>query len=133
MKTKDKERGSLLLEALLSVMVLSVSLSVIVQSMTSALRAIRYSADYTAALTALEDQMFDLMEGGFLETGSSQKQLADPDAAYQYFLEADPFQETSPGGIQKVSAQIQWKSGRRQNRIVLKTYSLGSDVKKKQE
>jgi type II secretory pathway component PulJ len=132
----NEKRGSILLEVLLSVVILSVGLTAMIQSMTSALRAGRYSTDYMIALTAMEDNMFDLLEEGFVGTGSSQRQAGDPYGDYRYFLEAEPLDDTSPGGIQEVSAGILWKRGKRQNRIVFKTYgfaepavSLGSDRK----
>ena len=59
--SKKNRRGSILLEALLSVVILSVSMTVIIQSMTSSLRAMEYSANYTMAIVLLENKIIDLI------------------------------------------------------------------------
>ena len=55
------KRGSLLLEVLLSIVILSTSVTVIIQAMTSSLRAMAYSVQYAKIANVLENEMIDLI------------------------------------------------------------------------
>ena len=55
------KRGSILLEALLSVLIISVSITTIIQSMVSSLRATVFSVDYSKATLLMENKMNDLI------------------------------------------------------------------------
>ena len=63
---KLQKRGSFLVEVLLTVVILSVSLTIIIQSLVSSLRAISYSANYSSAILSAENKMFELLQQAHL-------------------------------------------------------------------
>lgn len=60
LKLKTKERGSMLLEALLSTIILSASITIIIYSMISSLRASKYTADHSVALILTDNKINNL-------------------------------------------------------------------------
>ena len=84
---KDR-RASLLVEALLAVMILSVSITLIIRSMTSALSSAKTGAKYTVSLFLLDDRMFEFMRALFIPPGySDQGSFKSPFEDYEYFVE----------------------------------------------
>ncbi len=122
MMNKKNIKGSLLLEALLAVVILSVSLTLIIQSMTSSLRASVYGADYTLAIILLENKMFELLNKG-LPSSSERETIEVPFSSNSYHFSADARPLSSPGSkIKEVDAALTWNSGKRKNNISLTTY-----------
>ncbi|HBR14541.1 MAG TPA: hypothetical protein DD723_03225 [Candidatus Omnitrophica bacterium] len=120
-----RNKGSLLLEGLLSVAILSFAVTLIIQAMTSSLRAILYSADYTTALVLGEDKMFDLLKDGFIESGLRQEgKFSSPYNRFQYALKADPHQEDGENGFNDVTLDVFWGKEKRKNHVVVRTYFL---------
>ena len=147
MKMLSDKKGSLLLEALLSVVILSVSLTVIIQSLTTSLRAVTYSSDYTTALFLIDNKMFDLIRKGFIEKDLNEEgQFPQPFDKFQYTVKAEGGQvhktmmgkktkknvtittgeiaEGETNIINKVNLTIQWGSDKRKNSISVDTYLL---------
>ena len=120
---KNKKRGSLLLEAILSIVILSISITVIIQSMTSTLRANMYSSDFTQAILLGENKIVELIQKGFVESGLREKgEFEDSHLQYKYFLMTDPAQTTGKDKINFVDLDVTWKSGSKVNKIKLETY-----------
>ncbi len=125
--SRRSEKGFFLVEVLLSVVILSVSLTLIIQSMTSALRSSAFAGDHTTALMILENKMFDLFEKGFVETGlKKEEQIPRPYDRYWYFLDVKPAGEKNERRLHEVDAVLTWKSGKRQNRVAFQTYLPGA-------
>ena len=115
-------KGSLLLEALLSVVILSVSLTLIIQSMTASLRASVYGADYTLGTLILENKMFGLMTKG-LPQPSETETIEFPFSANPYHFLAKARPAAGPKSkIKEVDIGLTWNSGKRKNNISLTTY-----------
>lgn len=120
-------KGSLLLEALLSIVILSVSVTVVIQSMASSLRAAVYSVDYTKALFLLEDTMFGLMQEGFITPGiSEERTYPAPNEKFRYVLKTEPNDEPGQENINKVELSVLWETKRRESAIKLETYILNA-------
>ena len=121
-------KGSILLEALLSTVILSVSITIIIQSMTASLRAAKYSSDYTAALLLMDNKMSSLMSGGSIESGMrEEKNFNEHDQRYGYLLTTKNFDDNEHEYLNEIDVQVFWKSGRKKNRIFFKTYLLASE------
>ncbi len=58
--SRNKDQGSILIEALLSTVILSVSITIIIHSMISSLRAEKYAADYSLALILTDNKVNNL-------------------------------------------------------------------------
>jgi len=63
-RTVDKA-GSLLIEALMAMVILSVSLTLIIQSLVSSLKAATYSTDYAKAMFLVDNKVFELTKDKF--------------------------------------------------------------------
>lgn len=121
------DKGSVLVEVLLAVMILGVGLTWVIQSMAASLRVSRQSPDYTTALILLENEMTGLMrEKTIASDFALQKHFPAPDDRYTCSLTARPASVDEAGRINEVTAQIFWKSGRRNNKITLKTFLLNA-------
>ena len=136
MKKKKKfssigHKGILLIEILLVVVILSVSLVLIINSLMSSLRATAISSSYTRAIFALDNKMFDLvlkrhMASSFYESGNCDK----PFEIYQYLIETK--EASSPSGqdvkgINEVHASVQWPLGKKQKKIKAITLLLDEE------
>lgn len=118
-------RGSLLVEVLLSVVILSTALTLMIQSMTASLRAIQYGAGYTTALILLDNQMCELLSKGAIQAGLREtKELTgagDSLTTYRYSLQTASLDDAADKGINQVDATVTWRSGKRDNTLGLTT------------
>lgn len=120
----DKE-GSVLVEVLLAVVILGTGLTWVIQSMTASLKVSRQSPDYTTALIFLENEMTALMREQTIASDLAQeKRFPAPDDKYSCSFTARPASLEEAEAINEVTAQIFWKTGRRNNKIVVKTFLL---------
>ena len=120
------QRGSLLIEVLVSVVILSTALTFIIQSMTASLRAIQYGAGYTTAIILLDNQMCDLLRKGTSRPGSREtKSLAGPAGSpdvYRYSMRAGHWDDAADKGINQLDAAVAWRSGKKDNQITVTTF-----------
>lgn len=122
---KSVKKGSVLIEALLSVVILSVSITFIIQSMMASLRATMYVGDYTTAIFLMENKMTELLQKKYTqapltETGTVSDQLKD----YQYSVKAESIDASEEHGVDDVQVEMFWQSGKKENRITVNTYVL---------
>ncbi|MBI3617246.1 MAG: hypothetical protein HY210_03400 [Candidatus Omnitrophica bacterium] len=126
MKINFSKSGSLLIEVLLSVVILSTALTLMIQSMTASLRAIQYGAGYTTALILLDNQMCELLRKGAIQTGLREaKELTragDSLTTYRYSLQTASLDDAAGKGINQVDATVAWRSGKKDNAIGLTTF-----------
>lgn len=121
----------LLLEALLTIVILSGTLSVLVESLVSGLRATLVDADYTKAAWLAENKMFDLLVKKTIAP-DHQEQGIFPDFSekYHYAITTQP-REIAPKFISsEVALKVFWPSGRK-NREVSDIVCLLSVAKEK--
>lgn len=119
-------RGSLLIEVLLSVVILSTALTLMIQSLTASLRALQYGAGYTTALILLDNQMGELLRKGTVKPGLREtKDLIDPGgstALYHYSLRTEPSDIAVDKTINQLDATVTWRSGKKDNQIAVTTF-----------
>jgi Tfp pilus assembly protein PilV len=127
-------RGSILLEVLLAITILSVSVTLVIQAMTSSLRATRFSSDTTIALFLLENKMTELIQAGGIKAGLSQTgKFSDPYNDYRYLIKTQqkPAPEVSEGSVGEVEAiheltlEISWNRGKKEKSVSAVTYLFG--------
>ena len=112
------QRGSLLLEALLSVVILSVSIALIIQSMTAGMRAAVYSQEATIALVKLENFLTESKSG-------ATSQSAPPEDAL-FILDSS---ESTEDQLKRLDSSVRWKSGSKIASIAVSSYSYAPDKK----
>lgn len=107
----------------MSVVILSVSITMIIQSMTASFRAMTYSGQYTAALVLLENKMTGVVREGFINAGLEEDgDCPEPYGRYRYSLRTSPSEEQE--NINEVNLGIEWTAGKRKSRLGLTTYLL---------
>ena len=112
----DKSKGSILLEALLSVVILSVSITLVIQSLTSSLRATKYGSQYTQASFMLDNHMIELLNQGV------QKQEATSQEGFSFITEHSNPENIENPFIEYIQADIQWSLGSKEKRLIVVTY-----------
>ena len=122
-----RPKGSLLIEALLAVVILSTSITIIIQSMTASLRASDASKSYSLALILLENNMYDLIQQGFIDSNlRKQGNFPEPYEQYKYELETTPYDGVEGNHLNTVNLKVSWVSGRKNNAIIVQSYLFNS-------
>ena len=121
-------RGSFLLEAILSVVILATCITIVIQSLVSSLRAIVYGRDYTRAILLAEGKMLELIQQGFIDDNFKEEgEFLEPQSRYGYIVEAQT-QDGLKTNLNKVNVGVHWKSGSRKSQINLETFLLSSSA-----
>ena len=115
------QKGSLLLEALLSVVILSVSISVMIETMTASLRSTVYSADYTKVIISLENQMVAYLE----QTGGSHSlEQERADDKFQYSVKTSSLDKEDQKNLEQVKIEALWNTKGKNNILSVDSYHL---------
>lgn len=122
-KLLNNKKGILLIEVFLGVVIISVSLTMIIKSLMTSIRATVFSEDYTKASIILDNLFFDLMvapDASLLST-YQEKDCDKPFEVYQCQVTSDSSLDgKGQEGLEKVqgiSAAVSWSSGRNRKRI----------------
>ena len=123
-KIKKQNKGSLLIEAILAVVILGTSLTVIIQSLSSAVRANVVTFEYLTATTLLENKMFGLIKDGFIKRNIKEEQpFMEPFEKYRGLIETkEAASVPKPSQLNEVNLNVSWDSGRRTNVLSVITY-----------
>ena len=123
-------KGILLMEALLAVVILSVGIVAIIQSLLSSLRSVVFHGNYTQAALLTDNKMFDLLEKrGVNDSTAESDHFPAPFDNFDYQVEAVP-EEQNPA-IEQVSVNISWGSKKGKN-FKATTYLFAAMEEKKQ-
>ncbi|MFC1510606.1 hypothetical protein ACFL49_02995 [Candidatus Omnitrophota bacterium] len=113
-------RGALLMEVLLAVVILSVSLTLIVQSLASSLRATVYSLNYAKAAFLADNKMFDLFQASLgFEEGVGVRHFDPPFDAYRYQLHQEGLKDNPK--LSMVRLDVLWGEEERERIFSLET------------
>ena len=127
-KRRKSEDGALLMEALLAVVILSVSLTLIIQSLMTSRRASVYSRDYSIAGYLLESKMFELVQQRWIEAPFEEEGVfSEPYGDYQYRIEAVSLDagKTDEQGLNEVKVEVSWPRGNKRRTFSVATYLMG--------
>ena len=125
--TKNKIAGVVLLEAVVSVVILAVSMTVLIESLTAAYKATVINATYIQALNLLENQMSLLTRTPFLESElSPSRRFPPPNDNFEYTEEAAQSPLDPSGQLQDLKISLKWKTGSKENKISMTTSLLKS-------
>ena len=122
--TKNR-KGSLLVEVLLSVVILSVSITVIIQAMTVSLRSMVYSADYTTAMIVLENKMVSVIDKPLGDENAAQALNLEPPSSWRYSIDLHPATDhNSSSQLEEVNSKVEWDKKGKHHQLSLATYQL---------
>ncbi len=127
----NRNQGFVLLEILLTVVILSGSLVLIIQSMTATLKAARETQNYMTALFLAEDKLNDLIQKKKIPVDLTEsKEFPEPNDKYSYILttkrmdfieipeDLDPYVDK----INEVNLQLSWLRGQKVKTFHVVTY-----------
>ena len=119
-------KGAFLLEALLIVVILSISLTTITGSLVTSLRANVYGAHYSTAVILAENKLFQLMKdmkvrNSFTEEGSFEQ----PFDRYRYKITSKEVElKKRFDSISRVDVDVSWRTGRKEGGLSVATFLL---------
>lgn len=116
-------RGVLLLEAIFAIVILVVTLSVIIESLVSGLRASVLAADYSKALILTDNVMAGLLESHTIDPSfPMESDFPEPNQQYRYDLKTDIAQEDTQNNLTQAYLTVSWNSGRKKHDVSLVTW-----------
>ena len=129
-KSLDNTRGSLLLEALLATVILSVSITIIIHTMVSTLRSMTDSARYTMIVNLLENKMIELIQSDSDLIGKTEDDFfPEPNNEYRYSLITSSPQAIDSEYISEARIKVSLDTGRRTKNVELTTYIFNENQK----
>ena len=122
--------GFFLVEVLLVIVILSVSLTLIVQSLLANLRVIKYNKEFSQAITLIENKMNDVLSADALGILLKDDFSQSEDKSYEYDVKEEVIDGDDKTFLKEIKVGISWKQGVRTHGLSLVTYSF---VDKKNE
>lgn len=122
LRRQKRNKGYLLLEAVATIAVIAIGLTVILRSFASSFRASKVSQEYFTAASFLKDKMWTLEEKARREGGLEESETSEniPDSGYVMEIRVKRLSETDP--LNEVRAGVTWKSGNRDEKIEVATF-----------
>ncbi len=127
----EKETGSLLLESLLAILILSVTLTLMIQTLLGGMKAMVMSAEYTKACFLIDNKMFELIKNRFIDTNFRDSgHFPLPFENFGYTIEVNPLaNEKTSGAINEIDLDVSWPSGSKERKISVATYLFKTPTK----
>lgn len=128
----NNDRGSILVEALAAVAIIAVSLTLIMQSFASTLRASVLHQDYIKALVLLQNRLEAVSLKDMSDLGIPDKPCPSPFGRFHYKtaikdMNGQPLYQ----GLKQIDIAVEWPSGPRQREVKLSTYLNLGNVEQK--
>lgn len=130
-QAKRREKASLLLETLLSITVLSVVLTLMIQSITASLRATEYSRQYILGLNVLENALQDIVEAKFAKTNKQEEEKEIDGRVYHLSVDMQPLKTEIDLPILETVFKLTWTSGFKSNTLVTSTFTSSVPAQEK--
>ncbi len=127
----DSRKGSILVEVLLTVVILAVGLTAIIQAMNTSVRGVYHTTGYTTAVLLAENTMFSYVSKGFVRSGLSEDtKFSPPYTAYRYHLQThNVSDEGSSGKKNEVTLTVLWGREGKEKKLALVTYLFDESEK----
>ncbi len=113
------QRGFLLLETLLAILVLAVGLTLVLRSFGSSLDALGTSADYTKALLLLEERLWELETKGSIVPGTFAGEFSEEDGDFRWEVKASELAEME---LCETQVTVSWEQRGRPRDVSIVTY-----------
>lgn len=125
-----KNRGFLLIEVMVTVIVVSICVMFISRAFTSSFRAAGISNEFICAVLAAEDKSFDIEMGPAAETGQASGTTACMGKSFAWDWQVMPFSEEGPDrgfgdeeiGLEVLRLSLSWPDKNTDRSIDIVTY-----------
>ncbi len=125
------QKGALLLEVLIVIVILSVGLTFIVQSLSVSLRALNYSRNYSQAAFLIDQKFSELLLNKTIEDNVHDSgQFETPFNEYKYTLSSNAKtwpDEHSASDVNQVDLSLSWNSGKNKQSIDTSLFLFNPD------
>ena len=115
-KRLHKQQGSLLLEVLMAIVILSIGLTFIIQSQSSSLRALNYGSNYSHAAFLIDNKLSEILlnkiiDKNFHDSGN----FNSPFQAFHFEISTSPItwpdDETFSETVSQIKLNLTWPNG----------------------
>lgn len=119
-------KGFLLVEVLVTVVILSVGLTLIARSLMTGINSLEVIKQYTTGYSLLEDKLWYLENKYFIDAGLKlEEKLSQPYQDFKYTLETENIKDESGKGLlNKVLVSVNWPTKNNRREIAIVTYLL---------
>jgi len=124
-----KNKGFLLLEAMMAVAILSVGMTLTLRSFSTAINVVRVSQDMVIAGNLMEQKVFELENSPVLRPGKDKGDFGKDFDGYSWILETSELEDTD---LNEVKLTVKWQSGKRSQSLNTVTY-LASATENEEE
>ena len=117
-------KASILLEVLFAIVILSISVTLIIQSMSSSLKAIVYNSQYMKALLFSENAIVNVLQQKDASTISDNNIKYDQNVfeGYEYKVAANAADSKGTTDLKNILITTTWGLEHKQKRFLLETY-----------
>ena len=126
-----KNKGFLLVEVLVTVVILSVSLTFITRSLMTGLNSLEIIKQYTTGYSLLEQKLWDIEGKYFIDAGLKiEEDFPEPYQNFKYSLETENMKDDGEKGLlNKVSLSVNWPTKNNRREISIVTYLFNKNAK----
>lgn len=119
-----KNKGFLLVEVLITVVILSVGLTLIARSLMTGIRSLEVIKQYTTGYSLLEEKLWDIERKYFIEAGLKiEEDFPEPFQDFKYNLETENIKDNEEKGmLNKVLFSVDWPTKNYRREIPVSTY-----------
>ncbi|GEM_PF-2821861 len=125
----QNRRGSLLVEVLLTVVVLSISLNILIGGLLAGYRVTLLNSDYCQAMTLLENQMSRWRSQDYHDISVTNNLALESQEKFHLDFNIEPASFDQEQSLKYLNAVLSWKAGAKTMRIPLSTYFTQDDKK----
>ena len=120
--TRDN-KGFVLVEVLITVVILSVGLTFITRSMMMSLKALDITEQYTQGYLLLEQKMWEFEQKGFIESDLDvEESFNQPNEEFRYRLVTESVADDESGLLNQVTLSVNWPVKKEKREISLTTF-----------
>lgn len=119
-----KNKGFLLVEVLITVVILSVGLTLIARSLITGIKSLEIIKQYTTGYSLLEEKLWDIERKYFIESGLNKEEyFPEPYQDSRYSLETENIKDNEEKGmLNKVLLSVNWPTKGSRRAIFVVTY-----------
>ena len=113
--------GSVLLEALLSVVIMAVGLTAVMQSLTMSYKAALINKDYLQAILLAENHLALVVSGKGADEGLNSDDIPEADARFEYEQSEKPANLSTEKLLSEFNLNVAWTTSHQKNQLPVTT------------
>ena len=119
--SRSDKNGSVLLEALLSVVIMAVGLTAVMQSLTTSYKAALINKDYLQAIMLVENHLALVISGKDPEAVFNKHDDPEADERFEYEQTEKPEAFSTDKSLREIDLNVSWTTGHQKNQLLVTT------------